>query len=118
MNVQRWSGVARLVLACSVLPMLVALCLQTDQAKLKGMPMESWRLVPLICCAGAASIIGKRYLNPLIVVPLAGIAGAFGTFSQFAGPYGASVGILVGAIVVLIPYNGRAKSANEDAETE
>ena len=113
-----WAAGCRVVLALCGLLFLVLLCLQTDHARLKGMPLEAWRLVPLISCAGAAAIIGKPRLHPLIVVPLAGIAGAFGSLDQLAGPYGASVGILVGAIVVLFPYNGRVRTENRHAERE
>ena len=65
----------RIVLALCVVPVLVHLCLQTDHARNKGMPLESWKLVPLIVTAAVAAIVGKRYLNSISGLFLGGIGG-------------------------------------------
>jgi len=100
----------RIVTAFCLVPALVYLCLQTDHARLKGMPMESWRLVPLILTAAIAALLGKRFLNSISGLFLGGIGGAFGTLDNFAGPYGGVVGLLVGAIVVVLPVMHKPKS--------
>ncbi len=99
----------RVALALCLVPLLVYLCLQTDHARLKGTPMDPWRLVPLIFTAAAAAAIGKRFFNSISGLFLGGIGGAFGTFDQFAGPYGGIVGLLLGAMVVLFPVMDKPK---------
>ena len=112
----------RIVIAVCLAPALVYLCLQTDHARLKGMPMESWRLVPLILTAAAAAISGRRFLNSVSGLFLGGIGGAFGTLDNSATPYGGVVGLLVGAIVVVLPVihkpnsNTTTESATEGNE--
>jgi len=96
-------SVFRVVLALCVVSLLVYLCLQTEHAQIKGTPMDTWRLIPLILAAAAAAGIGKRFLNSVSGLFLGGIGGAIGTFDHSSGPYGGTVGLLVGAIVVLIP---------------
>jgi hypothetical protein len=74
------------------------------------MPMESWRLVPLIATAAACALAGKRFLNSVAGVFLGGIGGAFGTLDNFAGPYGGVVGRVTGAIVVAVPILDKPRS--------
>jgi hypothetical protein len=107
---RRITALARIVVAVCLLPALVYLCLQTDYARLKGMPMESWRLVPLIVAATACALLGKRFLNSVAGVFLGGIGGVFGTLDQFAGPYGGVVGLVAGAIVVALPIWDKPRS--------
>ncbi|TWT61522.1 hypothetical protein [Rubinisphaera italica] len=111
-------AVIRLVIAVCLVPMLVYLCLQTDHARLKGMPMENWRLIPLILTATTFAFLGKRFLNSIAGLFLGGIGGAFGTLDNFAGPYGGVVGLLVGAIVIAIPimHKPRPNSATTKAQ--
>lgn len=47
-RVGRSVTIIRFVLVLGILPILVFLCLQTNHAQLKGMPTETWRLVPLL----------------------------------------------------------------------
>lgn len=101
-TVERNLRAIRVALALALVPLLIWLSLQTDHARLKGQPMEAWRVVPLIACAVAAALIGKRYLNPVAGMFLSGIGGAVATGTD-AGPYGGVVGLVVGAIVVLLP---------------
>ena len=106
----RTTALARSVIVVCLLPVLVYLCLQTDHARLKGMPMESWRLLPLIMAAAACALLGKRILNSVAGVFIGGVGGAFGTLDQFAGPYGALVGLVTGAIAVAIPIFEKPRS--------
>ena len=48
------------------------------------MPMESWRLLPLIVAAAACALLGKRFLNSVAGLFLGGIGGAFGTLAANA----------------------------------
>jgi len=102
--------VTRFIIVACVVPLLVYLCLQTDHARLKGMPMEAWRLIPLILTAATFAFLGKRFLNSMAGLFLGGIGGAFGTLDNFAGPYGGVVGLLVGAIVIAIPIMHKPRS--------
>jgi hypothetical protein len=97
-------------IAACLLPALFYLCLQTDHASAKGMPMESWRLAPLILGATACALIGKRFLNSVAGLFLGGIGGVFGTLDEFSGPYGGVVGLVVGAIVVALPICDKPRS--------
>ena len=100
----------RLIIVACLVPLLVYLCLQTDHARLKGTPMEAWRLIPLILTAATFAVLGKRFLNSVAGLFLGGIGGAFGTLDNFAGPYGGVVGLLVGAIVIAIPIMHKPRS--------
>ena len=108
----------RLAIAVCLVPLLVYLCLQTDHARLKGMPMDTWRLIPLILTAVAFALVGKRFINSIAGLFLGGIGGAFGTLDNFGGPYGGVVGLIVGAIVIAIPimHKPRKTDARHDAE--
>ena len=110
----------RLAIAICLVPLLVYLCLQTDHARLKGMPMDTWRLIPLILTAAAFALIGKRFVNSIAGLFLGGIGGAFGTLDNFAGPYGGVVGLVVGAIVIAIPimHKPRKTDVRHDGEPE
>jgi len=92
-----------LILAC-VVPLLVYLCFQTGHARLKGTPMEAWRLIPLIITAVIFALLGKRFLNSISGLFLGGIGGVVGTLDTMAGPYGGIVGLLVGAVVIANPF--------------
>jgi hypothetical protein len=104
------TALIRIIIAVCLLPALVYLCLQTDHGRAKGMPMESWRLAPLILGATVCGLLGKRFLNSVAGVFLGGIGGVFGTLDQFAGPYGGVVGLVVGAIVVALPICDKPRS--------
>ena len=80
------------------------------------MPMESWRLLPLIVVAAICSLVGRRFLNSIAGVLLGGIGGVFGTLDNFAGPYGGVVGLVTGAIVVALPIweKPRAKAVRPE----
>ena len=80
------------------------------------MPMESWRLLPLIAAAAASALVGRRFLNSIAGVFLGGIGGVFGTLDNFAGPYGGVVGLVIGAIVVALPIweKSRAKAVRPE----
>ena len=110
--------VIRFVIAACLVPVLVYLCLQTDHARLKGMPMDTWRLIPLILTATTFAVLGKRFLNSIAGLFLGGIGGAFGTSDNFAGPYGGVVGLLVGAIVIAIPIKHKPRSNNATNEVQ
>lgn len=112
--------VIRLVIAASLVPLLVYLCLQTDHARLKGMPMETWRLIPLILTAAIFAVLGKRFINSVAGLFLGGIGGAFGTLDDFAGPYGGVVGLVVGDIVIAIPilHKPRSNIARSNAHSK
>jgi hypothetical protein len=60
--------------------------------------------------AAACALLGKRILNSVAGVFIGGIGGAFGTLDQFAGPYGALVGLVTGAIAVAIPIFEKPRS--------
>ena len=106
----------RMLVAVFLLPGLVYLCLQTDHARLKGMPIESWRLLPLIVVATTCALVGRRFLNAVAGVLLGGIGGVFGTLDHFAGPYGGVVGLVTGTIVVALPIweKPRAKAVHSE----
>ena len=114
--IPRMIVVVRVVIAVSLVPVIVYLCLQTGHARLKGMPMDTWRLIPLILTAAACAFLGKRFLNSIAGLFLGGIGGAFGTMDNFAGPYGGLVGLLVGAIVVAIPVMHKPRSNSAESE--
>ena len=107
---RRGMPILRVGIALCLVPALAVLCQQTDHAGIKGTPVESWRLVPLVLTAAAAAVLGKRFLNSASGLFLGGIGGAFGIGDNFAGPYGGVVGLLVGAIVVVLPVMHKPKS--------
>ena len=72
--------------------------------------METWRLLPLLVLATAAAAIGKRYLNTVSGIFLGGVGGVFGTLDPLCGPYGGVVGVVVGALVALLPFFPTPKS--------
>ena len=86
---------------------------------MKGLPVASWRLVPLILTAAAFATVGKRFLNRISGLLLGGIGGAVGTMESHSCVYGCEVGLLVGVIVVLIPVIDKPKSnaTRPDVET-
>lgn len=98
--------------------LLVYLCLQTDHARLKDYPMESWRLAPLLLLASVAALIGRKFLNPLGGLFLGGIGGALGTLDSMATVYGGVVGLVVGAILVLLPVIPKWKPGNFPADDD
>lgn len=110
-----WISFVRIVLVLFLIPLLVHLCLQTDHARVKGMPLETWKLIPLITCAIVATLLGKRFLNGFAAVFLGGIGGVFGACDNLAGPYGGIVGLVVGMIVVTLA--GLWTSVRESAGT-
>lgn len=101
-------ALVRITITVCLLLALISLCLQTDNARLKGMPMEPWRLIPLLFAATASALLGKRFLNSVAAIFLGGLGGVFGTLDQFAGPYGGVVGLVAGAIVVALPICQKA----------
>ena len=103
--------------ACLV-PLLLYLCMQTDHARMKGTPMNTWRLIPLIFTAATFAFLGKRFLNSIAGLFLGGIGGAFGTLDSFAGPYGGVVGLLVGAIVIAIPIMHKPRTISTTTEVQ
>lgn len=66
--------------------------------------MDTWRLIPMLLTSIAFSLLGKRFLNSLSAVFLGGIGGAFGTLDGLGGPYGGVAGLLVGVIIITIPW--------------
>ena len=106
----------RLVIGACLVPLLCYLCLQTDHARLKGTPMEPWRLIPLILAAATFALLGKRFLNTIAGLFLGGIGGVFGTLDNLSGPYGGVVGLLVGGIVIAIPIMHKPRSNNTTIE--
>jgi len=101
-RLRRWNSVLRILVVCCLFPVLVFLCLQTEHAGLKGMPIEKWRPVAIVVCALVAASVGKRYVNSITGMLLGGLGGAFGS-QELAGPYGVCVGLLVGIIIALLP---------------
>ena len=99
----------RIALAICLMVLLVYLCMQTDHARLKGYPMEPWRLVPLLLLASAATLIGKHFLNAISGLVLGGIGGALGPLDPLSTVYGGVVGLVVGAILVLLPAMSKVK---------
>jgi hypothetical protein len=99
---RRWNSVVRVVATCCLFPVLVYLCLQTEHAGLKGMPIEKWRPIPIVLCVLVTASLGKRYVNPMTGMLLGGVGGALGSH-QWAGPYGVSVGLPVGIVIALLP---------------
>ena len=110
---RRWNSVIRVVAACCLFPVLVYLCLQTEHAALKGMPIEKWRPLTIVLCALVTASLGKRYVNPMTGMLLGGIGGAFGSH-EWAGPYGVSAGLLVGIIIVLLPVMQKPQPKDDE----
>lgn len=99
----------RMVIAFCIALLVAYLSLQSDHARAKGTAMDSWRLIPMLLTAATAAFIGKRFLNSISGLFLGGIGGSIGTLDQFSGPYGGVVGLLVGAIVVILPILHKPK---------
>lgn len=104
MNYRHCVGVAfRLAAFAAIIVLLVYVLQQSDHGRSKGTPVPFPNLVACLVLALVAAIVTRRCWSVIFVPFVAGIAGSFGTFDQFCGPYGAVVGLLVGSLVAVIP---------------
>lgn len=89
--------------------LFVWLALQYPDARLKGTYFNPWLLIPTTIVAVVGGIIGKRLLNFIACIGLAGIGGALGCLDPCGGPYAGVLGVLVGCIIALSPFFRRRK---------
>ena len=96
--------VVRCVAAFAASAILVWLGLHHADGGLKGAYIPLPNLAVCIVVAATAGIVCTRAWSAIAAPALAGIAGVFGIGGQLYGPFGGIVGLLVGLIVVLVPF--------------
>ncbi len=89
--------------------LFVWLALQYPHGCSKGLYFNPWLLIPTTIVATAFGIIGKRLLNFVACIGLAGIGGAIGCMDQLSSQYAGVLGVSVGCIVALLPFFRRPK---------
>ena len=102
--------VAILVIAAAILAWIA----QHRHGRAKGTPIPIPNVALCLVIAGVAGSVCKRYWLPIAVPFVAGIAGAFGIFEPHSGPYGGILGLLVGCLVLLLPFGRRRRVSSEE----
>lgn len=105
-------GLRMVVIRCIVIAavgVLLAMVVRNhDHGAIKGMPVPManivYSVVVSVVVAAICKMRFKRLAGRMATPFVAGIAGSFGILSASYGPYGGILGLLVGTIVLLLPF--------------
>ena len=101
----RWVGITAVVVA------LVWLASHHEHARAKGTYVPLPNVILCVVVAAIGALLCKRYWRTATCPIIGGIAGVFGIAERFAGPYGGVIGMLVGLLVMLLPWGSKPRKA-------
>jgi hypothetical protein len=93
----------RIFAACLLLLPWLYLAGQIEHAGAKGPPISPNALLPITLVALTMGIVGKRWLNSISGLFLAGLGGAIGA-PALASQYGGVMGLVIGIAVTVLPW--------------